>query len=68
MLKKCKNCSDFIFCQTFLGECEQDAVDKLEDERQSEAFYETYLEDKNFEELEEKTNYLEQFNREEDEE
>jgi len=67
MITPCKQCTDRVNCVSFLGECEIDAEARLEDERQSEAFYETYLEDKKFEELEEKTNYLKQFNKEEDE-
>ena len=47
MLEKCKNCRDFIYCNQFIGECElqsEKGVEILEDERQSEAFYETYQE------------------------
>lgn len=68
IIKRCSSCKDFIHCQTFLEECEQEQIDKLEDERQSEAFYETYLNEKKYEHLEEKENYLEQLRKEKDEE
>jgi hypothetical protein len=47
--KPCSTCSDPTYCVSILEECENDAVAKLEDERQSEAFYETYLDDKQYE-------------------
>lgn len=56
----CKACKDPCWCRDFAGECEIEASERLEDERQSEAFYETYLDEKNQEELEERQNYLEE--------
>jgi hypothetical protein len=45
----CKTCVDPSYCKNYLHECELDTLARLEDERQSEAFYETYLDDKQYE-------------------
>lgn len=47
--KPCSNCTDPTYCVSIIEECEIKAIEQLEDERQSEAFYETYLEDKKYE-------------------
>jgi hypothetical protein len=42
-MKPCKSCVDPSYCVSIIKECEIEALDKLEDEKQSQAFYETYI-------------------------
>ncbi len=60
----CKSCVDPSYCQSILKKCELEEEEKdiqlLEDQRQSEAFYETYLENKQYEAEENKQNYLDE--------
>lgn len=53
MITLCKECKTPNQCQLILEHCvleEEAGIAQLEDMRQSEAFYETYLEDKKYEE------------------